>query len=1482
MAAIDYFTGFEAGDFSECGGTVGAPTIDSSVKRIGGFSLKCVSAATFPRAFYPHEVFTGGLRDELFIRFWLRAEVSANPSGTVSNQPISTAAGNVGTVGGLYFTYNTDGTITGSGRVNGGGTAVGSTFSVPKDQWVRFEIRVVRSSSAGVLTITMNGSVVVNGSSLNTGTDTEMQQWRFAGPPNTNTLGATVYFDDAAIGSSAPPSLGQSILRLVESGSPTYNAWTKQSGGNIDPEWDDLPFNASNNARSSAASQAQTAHVAASSAGTDPIASQDVINACGVAVIAKRVAPATIALRGSAVVPSGNPTTSFTVVIPSQVVTGDACFLLACSRDSTGLGSITCTDDDSGGNTWSLIGNSTDHKLTLWYKRATSATASKTVTFAGAVGSSSGVLKCFSGATLDGDPYTNVSTPESNASGDETNAGFTPSFASSMICAGVVNTGNDNAVTSMSFATAGATTMTEKLSMGGNDCATAFGHVAVAGGPTGTGNLTWAQTNGTTVSIVWAIKAEQPGTYKIRRRLNGSDTDSTKTLTDTDAFYKDGPWTDTIANLDAAEIGGFRDSGGDQNMQIEDAYLTVDYTPGVYVTPAHAQAGGVAIAPTVPDGPIVPAAAIAAGVAIAPTIQEVYVTPAHAQAGGVAIAPTVISGLQITPAPAIAGIGWRLVGLAGIWESPPDPTVVDAGSPVITPAAAIGGGVAIAPTLVAGSTSVIPEAAIAFGISPDPFGASNISVMPEPAIAGVGVRLAGLAGIWVFPPDPTVEIAEVGGVLVTPAAAIAGGVAIAPKIQIGVLFDGNLSSIVGALVKEPRTSYVGALTPAGALLKRVDKFFTGALSSIVGTLAKQINKAFTGAITPTGALLKQVNKLFTGGLTPTGALTNIKTALLTVSGAITPTGALLKQVNKAFTGAVSSLVGTLTKQVNKLFTGGLTPAGTLTALKTIVREYTGAITPTGALTNRVDKFFTGAVSSIVGTLTNQVNKLFAGAITPTGALLKSVSHFLTGALTPTGTVTNVKSVILTVSGALTPSGALSKLVSKFYEGTVTSAGALLKQVNKALAGTVTTAGTLTKEIVKLFDGTVGSSGLLSKQLNRAFTGSVSSLVGTLTIQVNKIFAGALTPAGDLLKQVNKFFTGGLTPTGALTQLKSILLAVSGSITPSGALLRVVTKLLDGTATTAGTLSHLVSRAFTGTVTSAGALSKHVSHFLTGALTPTGVLTAIKTATLSVAGTVTSAGTLARSVSHFLAGALTPTGVLLKRPAILFTGAVSSTGTISRLIARSLAGAVSSTGALSKTAALNAAGALATLGTVAWSVAVTFAGTVENTGTLVRQVSRVFGGAVALSGALTNAKTAIVNAAGTIAGIAGSLVIRADKVFAGQIQPLPGTLARMPIVHYAGTAASAGALATLKTVFVAFTGIFLAASISSTLVITAGKSLAGTFTTDRLSAVIDLLKIGGPNIVAAARSTWVTGTRWAGIVGSSMANVIGNGWRNIQR
>jgi len=212
-----------------------------------------------------------------------------------------------------------------------------------------------------------------------------------------------------------------------------------------------------------------------------------------------------VAQRATAVVPTGNPTTGFTCVIPATVQADDIITMHVTSRDHTaGTALPTCTDNDVGGNAWTLKINSSDRKALLFWKRATSGTAGKTVTIAGCVGSSSGVLVPWSGCATTGDPIPNA-TVEDNASGDETHAGFTPESTSGhMIVGSTHNTANDNAVTNNALNGVGTALMGEKLSTGGSDCATNVTAISSFSSPTG--NYTWAQTDGTTKSILIELK----------------------------------------------------------------------------------------------------------------------------------------------------------------------------------------------------------------------------------------------------------------------------------------------------------------------------------------------------------------------------------------------------------------------------------------------------------------------------------------------------------------------------------------------------------------------------------------------------------------------------------------------------------------------------------------------------------------------------------------------------------------------------------------------------------------------------------------------------------------------------------------------------------------------------------------------------------------------------------------------------------------
>jgi len=205
-------------------------------------------------------------------------------------------------------------------------------------------------------------------------------------------------------------------------------------------------------------------------------------------------------------------TTTCTATIHASVQAGDDLYCqVPVNENASNAVQITVTDDDAGGNTWTQLLRGTNGNSFLFWKKATSGSAGKTVTVANAENSVCSMIVAYRGGAA-GDPTTNLSF-EDNASGNETHAGFTPDFADSMICLAVFNYVNDLTVATEACTDPGALTepIADATSTGGADCATAHAAAAQSGGPTATGNFTWAQTNAASQSMVWAIKPAVAG-----------------------------------------------------------------------------------------------------------------------------------------------------------------------------------------------------------------------------------------------------------------------------------------------------------------------------------------------------------------------------------------------------------------------------------------------------------------------------------------------------------------------------------------------------------------------------------------------------------------------------------------------------------------------------------------------------------------------------------------------------------------------------------------------------------------------------------------------------------------------------------------------------------------------------------------------------------------------------------------------------------
>lgn len=200
-----------------------------------------------------------------------------------------------------------------------------------------------------------------------------------------------------------------------------------------------------------------------------------------------------------------DPTTSCTITIPATVGAWNDLYCVVSSGSAAV--SLTCTDDDSWGNTRTEISETSDKAYVFW-KKATSATASKTITIANAVGSVSAGMSAFRWG-ISWNPTTNISE-ESNSSWDETHNWFTPDEAGSMICFAILWSGTW-AVTNMTCSNPWSLEpeLLERSSWWGTGTHVIFAARNQVWWPTNTWSLTRSQTNAASISVAFAIAAKK-------------------------------------------------------------------------------------------------------------------------------------------------------------------------------------------------------------------------------------------------------------------------------------------------------------------------------------------------------------------------------------------------------------------------------------------------------------------------------------------------------------------------------------------------------------------------------------------------------------------------------------------------------------------------------------------------------------------------------------------------------------------------------------------------------------------------------------------------------------------------------------------------------------------------------------------------------------------------------------------------------------
>lgn len=115
------------GDTSECNGVTGAFTVDSTIKRSGGYSFKAPASAA--SAYGEFAFLPGQTTDHFFARVWIYVPTGGAPDSNTNIAAFQTSAGTVG----CALRLNTDLSVTLMERANF--SAIGSSSPMTTDAW---------------------------------------------------------------------------------------------------------------------------------------------------------------------------------------------------------------------------------------------------------------------------------------------------------------------------------------------------------------------------------------------------------------------------------------------------------------------------------------------------------------------------------------------------------------------------------------------------------------------------------------------------------------------------------------------------------------------------------------------------------------------------------------------------------------------------------------------------------------------------------------------------------------------------------------------------------------------------------------------------------------------------------------------------------------------------------------------------------------------------------------------------------------------------------------------------------------------------------------------------------------------------------------------------------------------------------------------------------------------------------------------------
>jgi hypothetical protein len=287
--------GFETGDLSEL------PSIQtgSAIQLGGQYGAYCIRITATNTSLF-QDLINGRSDSRIFVRFNYRH--AANLTGLDKLRQVifwyEVTTENVKAI--MYVTIKANGDVFVEFQDATFTTLISSTFaaaSFKPETWHSFQFDITNGTSSPA-------QVWVDGKSIGTTSTGNFLASTWYGHALYVTPDATLWFDvdDYILDTASLPGVGGQIARQGLTGTPTYNAWTKNGAATSALCWSNTPFTTGTNCSDSVLNDAQTMLVApfnVPSAGDGPgfTAVNCVVNGCKVAMISKTASAGNITIR---------------------------------------------------------------------------------------------------------------------------------------------------------------------------------------------------------------------------------------------------------------------------------------------------------------------------------------------------------------------------------------------------------------------------------------------------------------------------------------------------------------------------------------------------------------------------------------------------------------------------------------------------------------------------------------------------------------------------------------------------------------------------------------------------------------------------------------------------------------------------------------------------------------------------------------------------------------------------------------------------------------------------------------------------------------------------------------------------------------------------------------------------------------------------------------------------------------------------------